>query len=110
MGDQYTDLDPDTVQAAFVNTTDGELSSGDYHVLDDPQRIFGWGNVVPVVTPRLANEGPAFAETWSESIAISPRCRSCASSTTLAVDAANRIPHDVATQFLQTHGLIPASS
>jgi osmoprotectant transport system substrate-binding protein len=105
VGDQYTDLDSGKVQAAFVNTTDGELASGDYRVLSDPQRIFGWGNVVPVVsTAALAKEGPAFAQTVErvDRDLTLPIMRELNN----AVDAAGQDPADVATQFLQTHGLL----
>jgi osmoprotectant transport system substrate-binding protein len=105
VGDQYTDLDTGKVQAAFVNTTDGELASGDYRVLTDPRRIFGWGNVVPVVsTAALAKEGPAFAATIErvDRELTTPIMRELNN----AVDAAKQDPVDVATQFLQTHGLL----
>jgi osmoprotectant transport system substrate-binding protein len=105
VGDQYTDLDSGKVQAAFVNTTDGELASGDYRVLADPRRIFGWGNVVPVVsTAALAKEGPAFAATVErvDRDLTLPIMRELNN----AVDAAGQNPADVATQFLQTHGLL----
>jgi osmoprotectant transport system substrate-binding protein len=105
VGDQYTDLDSGKVQAAFVNTTDGELASGDYRVLADPRRIFGWGNVVPVVsTAALAKEGPAFAQTVErvDRDLTLPIMRELNN----AVDAAGQDPADVATQFLQTHGLL----
>jgi osmoprotectant transport system substrate-binding protein len=105
VGDQYTDLDTGQVQAAFVNTTDGELTSGDYRVLTDPRRIFGWGNVVPVVsTAALAKEGPAFAETIErvDRELTLPIMRALNN----AVDAAKQDPATVATQFLQTHGLL----
>jgi osmoprotectant transport system substrate-binding protein len=105
VGDQYTDLDSGTVQAAFVNTTDGELASGDYRVLTDPRRIFGWGNVVPVVsTAALAKEGPAFADTIErvDRDLTLPIMRALNNS----VDAAKQDPATVATQFLQTHGLL----
>jgi osmoprotectant transport system substrate-binding protein len=105
VGDQYTDLDSGKVQAAFVNTTDGELASGDYRVLADPRRIFGWGNVVPVVsTAALAKEGPAFAQTVQrvDRDLTLPIMRELNN----AVDAAGQDPAAVATQFLQTHGLL----
>ena len=53
VGDQYQALNQGTVQAADVNTTDGQLATGDYGLLRDPRHVFGWGNVVPVVSPRL---------------------------------------------------------
>jgi osmoprotectant transport system substrate-binding protein len=105
VGDQYAELNTDTIQAADVNTTDGQLASGDYTLLRDPRRTFGWGNVVPVVSARaLAIEGPAFQETIE---------RVDAALTTdvmrrlnQAVDISQQDPAAVAKQFLETHGLL----
>jgi osmoprotectant transport system substrate-binding protein len=105
VGDQYSELNDGSVQAAFVNTTDGELASEDYRLLADPRRIFGWGNVVPVVsTSALAKEGPAFAVTIErvDRTLTLPIMRELNN----AVDAANQDPTAVATQYLQTHGLL----
>jgi osmoprotectant transport system substrate-binding protein len=110
VGDQYAELNDSSVQAADVNTTDGQLASGDYTLLRDPHRIFGWGNVVPVISSKaLAAEGPAFATTID---------RVDAALTTAAmrqlnadVDVAQQSPDAVAKQFLETHGLLtPAPS
>ena len=105
VGDEYTSLDANTVQAAFINTTDGELATGDYRVLQDPQNVFGYGNVVPVVTQQaLAQEGPAFAAT----IERVDRTLTLNTMRQLnnAVSVANLPPATVATQYLQTHGLL----
>jgi osmoprotectant transport system substrate-binding protein len=110
VGAQYAALDDGSVQAADVNTTDGQLASGDYALLRDPRQIFGWGNVVPVISAKwLAAEGPAFATTID---------RVDAALTTAAmrqlnadVDIAQQAPAAVARQFLETHGLLtPAPS
>ena len=54
------------MQAAYVNSTDGQLASGDYRLLSDNRRIFGWGNVVPVVSATaLAKEGRPSRPPWS---------------------------------------------
>jgi osmoprotectant transport system substrate-binding protein len=104
VGNQYGALNANTVQAADVNTTDGQLASGDYRVLSDPDRLFGWGNVVPVVsTDVLLAEGPAFAETIDRidallTTAVMRRLNQ-------AVDIAGQDPAAVAQQFLVTHGL-----
>ena len=64
VGDQYSALNNGAIQAAEVNNTDGQLATGDYAVLRDPRRVFGWGNVVPVVSAKaMVTEGPAFADT-----------------------------------------------
>ncbi len=105
IGDQYTDLDTNVVQAADVNTTDGQLASGDYVLLSDPRRVFGWGAVVPVVVAKvLAQEGPAFAETINrvDATLTLPVMRLL----NQAVDVSKLSPAAVATQYLQTHGLL----
>jgi osmoprotectant transport system substrate-binding protein len=105
VGSQYQALNQNTVQAAAVNTTDGDLASGDYRVLRDPKNVLGWGNVVPVVTQKtLQKEGPTFAATVNAVSAL------------LTISAMRQMneqveqhvdPATVAAQFLQTHGLIP---
>jgi osmoprotectant transport system substrate-binding protein len=106
VGNQYGALNANTVQAADVNTTDGQLASGDYRVLNDPDKLFGWGNVVPVVsTDVLVAEGPAFADTIDRidallTTAVMRRLNQ-------AVDISGQDPTAVAQQLLETHGLIP---
>jgi osmoprotectant transport system substrate-binding protein len=105
VGDQYAALNGGLVQAADVNTTDGQLASGDYALLRDPRRIFGWGNVVPVVSGKaLLAEGPAFAATIERvnatlTTAVMRRLNE-------AVDISQQSPATVATQYLETHGLL----
>jgi len=105
VGDQYPALNNGTIQAAEVNTTDGQLATGDYAVMRDPRRVFGWGNVVPVVSAKaFATEGPAFADTIQ-------RVDDTLSTATIrqlnyAVAIAGQDPAAVARQFLQTHGLL----
>jgi osmoprotectant transport system substrate-binding protein len=105
VGSQYAALNTDAVQAAYVNSTDGQLASGDYQLLADHRRIFGWGNVVPVVSAKaLAREGPAFAETIErvDRTLTTPVMRQL----NAAVDIAKQDPAGVAKQFLETHGLL----
>jgi osmoprotectant transport system substrate-binding protein len=105
VGDQYNDLDTGAIQAAYVNTTDGQLATGDYRVLGDPARIFGFGNVVPVVSDKaIAEEGPAFTAT----IERVDRTLTLQTMRELnsAADVATASPSAVALQYLQTHGLL----
>jgi osmoprotectant transport system substrate-binding protein len=109
IGQQYQALDQGTVQAAYVSTTDGELTTGDYALLSDPRRVFGFGNVVPVVTDQaLDEEGPAFAATINRvtSLLTLPAIRAM----NAAVDLAGQDPAGVARRFLVDHGVIPATS
>jgi osmoprotectant transport system substrate-binding protein len=108
-GDQYDDLNNDTVQAAYVNTTDGQLALGDYRLLRDPKRSFGYGNVVPVVSQKAMDaEGPAFADTIDRVNALLTT-RTMRELNLLAT-VGGQSPSDVAKQFLQTHGLVPVGS
>lgn len=105
IGTQYSSLDAGTIQAAYVSTTDGQLATGDYRVLADSHHIFGWGNVVPVVSARaLVADGPAFAATIErvDALLTTPVMRLLNS----AVDVAKQQPAAVARQFLATHGLL----
>jgi len=109
VGAQYAALNNGSVQAAEVQTTDGQLADGDYRVLSDPQKVFGWGNVVPVVSARaLSAEGPAFAQTIDKiSATLTTRV---IRQLNQAVDISGQSPATVAHQYLVTHGLIPISS
>jgi osmoprotectant transport system substrate-binding protein len=109
IGAQYKALDQGAVQAADVNTTDAELTTGNYTLLSDPRHLFGVGNVVPVVSAQvLAQEGPAFAATVNRVTALLtlPVIRQLNAS----VDLASLDPASVARRFLVDHGLIPPSS
>lgn len=109
IGDQYAALNAGQVLAAFVNTTDGQLASGNYRLLDDPENVLGWGNVVPVVATRaLSREGPAFVDTINRISALLtvPVMREL----NQLVDVAGQDPATVAKEFLETHGIIPPTS
>jgi osmoprotectant transport system substrate-binding protein len=106
IGSQYQALDQGTVQAADVYTTDGQLDSGNYTLLRDPLRAFGYGQAVPVVPIKLlSTEGPAFAQTIDKVSSLLPN--QAIRQLNAAVDVYNRDPVAVAKQFLQTHGLVP---
>jgi osmoprotectant transport system substrate-binding protein len=105
VGEQYKALDQNVVQAANVNTTDGQLDSGDYVLLTDALHVFGWGNAVPVVSQKaLEVEGPAFEQTVNAvSSLLSLRVIR-----QLNADVAvlNEDPAKVAEQFLEAHHLV----
>ena len=108
VGAQYTALDQNTVQAAAVNTTDGQIASAQYVLLADPQHVFGWGNVVPVVSQKaLLDEGPAFMATINEvSALLTPQVMR-----QLNADVAvlGEDPVKVAQQFLEAHHMVPVA-
>jgi osmoprotectant transport system substrate-binding protein len=109
IGGQYQSLDQGLVEAADVNTTDGQLTTGNYVLLKDPLKVLGWGNVVPVISSKvLQAEGPAFATTInrvSELLTLQAIRQLNA-----AVDIYNEDPAAVAQQFLAAHGLAPSST
>ena len=109
IGDQYTALNDGTIQVADVNTTDGELTSGDYALLTDPRNTFGWGNAVPVVSQQaLTAEGPAFGLTVDRVSAL--LSTAVIRQLNALVDVAGEDPNLVARTFLETHGVIPPGS
>jgi osmoprotectant transport system substrate-binding protein len=106
IGAQYQALDQGTVQAAEVDTTDGQLITGNYALLGDPMHVFGWGNAVPVVPLKvLQAEGPAFAATINKVSAL--LSTAVMRQLNAAVDVSGETPAVVAQQFLIAHGLVP---
>ena len=109
IGAQYQALDQGTVQAADVNTTDGELASGNYVLLSDPRRAFGFGNAVPVVSAKVVQaEGPAFVATIDRVTALLNT--DAIRLLNAAVDIQHEDPAAVAKQFLLAHGLLAPSA
>ncbi|HZU78093.1 MAG TPA: glycine betaine ABC transporter substrate-binding protein [Dehalococcoidia bacterium] len=109
IGSQYQALEKGAIEAAYVRTTDGELTGATFRVLGDPRQLFGVGNVVPVVTARtLAAEGPDFARTIErvDRLLSTPVMREL----NAEVDLDGKTPQAVAQSFLQQHGLIPPAS
>jgi osmoprotectant transport system substrate-binding protein len=49
IGEQYRALDRKQIDAANVFTTDGQLASGSYKVLEDTKRVFGFQHVALVI-------------------------------------------------------------
>ena len=49
IGGQYRALDRNEIDAANVFTTDGQLASGSYKVLEDTERVFGFQHVALVI-------------------------------------------------------------
>jgi osmoprotectant transport system substrate-binding protein len=108
IGSQYQALDQGTVQAAVVSTTDPQLLSGSYPMLSDPADVFGWGNVVPVVSARaLAAEGPMFEDTINRVSALLTLDTMRELNAAVVLD--NQDPAVVAQQFLQQEGILPQS-
>jgi osmoprotectant transport system substrate-binding protein len=92
-----------------VNTTDGELTSGNYRLLKDTRHALGWGNVVPVASPRLLDiEGPVFAATIDRVSSL--LTLGAMRHLNAAVEVSHQDPAAVARKFLIAHGLIKPSA
>ena len=71
MGVAYSALDGGTVNSADAFSTTGQLSTGNYVALNDPQHIMSFQHVAPVVKRSAPQaEGPEFAQTlnWIDSL------------------------------------------
>ena len=104
---QYQALDPGTVQAADVNTTDGQLDNRDYRLLRTPNACSARATSCRSSRQKvLAAEGPAFQATIEPVSALltQPVMRRL----NAAVDIYHQDPAAVAKQFLQAHGLVSA--
>lgn len=102
----YAALDSGKALAAAVFSTDPPLGAGSpYRVLTDPKHLFGFQNVAPVVSQKLATAlGPTFRQAMD---AVSAKL------TTRAIIAMNKAvivdkqsPAKVAKAFLKANGLL----
>jgi osmoprotectant transport system substrate-binding protein len=109
IGDQYKDLLDGTIEAAYVQTTDGELATSQFRLLSDPKHVNGFGNIVPVVTAStVAAEGPVFVDTLNRVDAL--LSTQALRVLNAQVDLEQMDPLTVAKQFLEQHGLLSAAS
>jgi len=106
IGDQYRALDRNEIDAANVFTTDGQLGSGSYKVLDDDKRVFGFQHVVLVIDKDKLDElgGRKFMRILNE---VNGRLTTSAMiEMNRDVDVDGQDPAVVAAQFLRTAGLL----
>ena len=102
---RYPALDSGRIDVAAVFTTEGQLTDKrKYVVLSDTKGIFGFQNIVPVVSRKVLREqGPEFARTLN---AVSAKLTNDAlQGMNAAVDLRNQKPADVARRFLVQNGL-----
>jgi osmoprotectant transport system substrate-binding protein len=105
IGLNYQALDQNRVQAADVFTTDGQLASGKYVVLEDPKGIFGYQNVAPVVSKKVLDaQGPEFSDTLDAVSKLLSNEAMQKMNSAAAVD--KQKPEAIAKQFLQANGLV----
>jgi osmoprotectant transport system substrate-binding protein len=109
IGTQYSALDRDDIDVANVFSTDGQLATGQYKVLEDPKRLFGYQHVALVIdrTKLKRLGGDRFMNVIDR---LNTRL------TTPALIEMNRAvsveglePAAVAQRFLSENGLVPRS-
>ena len=107
IGSNYDALDRGSVQAADVFTTDGQLATGNYVVLEDPKAIFGFQNVAPVVSQKVLDaQGGEFEETLNAVSALLTNEEMQKMNSAVVLD--ERAPAEVAAQFLRANGVVDA--
>ncbi len=105
IGITYKAIDSGQVGIFDAFTTDPQLLSGKYVLLSDPQRVFGFQNVAPVVKKSvLAAEGPAFAQTIDKVSAL--LTLPAIQKMNAAVGLDQQSPANVAHEFLKANGLV----
>jgi osmoprotectant transport system substrate-binding protein len=105
VGAQYAALDEGEVDAVNAFTTDPQLESGDYEVLDDPELLFGSQNVVMTVdADKLERVG---SEKFLDVVnAVNRRLTEEAIVDMNAAVTAGQDDGDVARRFLRQVGLL----
>jgi osmoprotectant transport system substrate-binding protein len=100
IGEQYRRLEAGNIDVAAVFTTDGNLQDGDYVVLRDPRRLFGFQNVAPVVRRAALARAPGLEKVLdSVSAALTTRVMRRLNAD---VDLRGKKPRDVAAAFLRS--------
>jgi osmoprotectant transport system substrate-binding protein len=100
----YTALDQGKITAGDVFSTDPQLAGSKYTVLTDTKHIFGFQNVVPVLSKKLASAGGAtFAATINAVSAKLTLPAMIAMNKAVAID--KKTPASVASQFLTANKL-----
>ncbi|HET8742121.1 MAG TPA: glycine betaine ABC transporter substrate-binding protein, partial [Gaiella sp.] len=100
----YTLLDQKKVLAADVFTTDPQLLSKKYVQLRDPQNMFGFQHVAPVVDKKLVSEyGTRFTSAINNVTKLLTVKAMAAMNR--AVGIAKKDPEDVAAAFLKANRL-----
>jgi osmoprotectant transport system substrate-binding protein len=106
IGEQYRALDRNEIDAANVFTTDGQLGSGSYKVLDDDKRVFGFQHVALVIDEDKLDQlgGRKFMRIIDD---VNARLTTSAMiEMNRDVDVDGEEPAVVAAQFLRAAGLL----
>lgn len=100
----YTALDQKKITAGDVFSTDPQLAGSKYTVLTDTKHIFGFQNVAPVLSKKLAAAGgPKLASTVNAVSAKLSLKAMIAMNKAVAID--KKSPEDVASAFLTANKL-----
>ena len=110
LGLQYQALDKGDVDSANVFSTDAQLASGKYTVLQDPKGVFGFQQVYFVINKPKYDQlgGQQFANVIASVNKL--LTNDAMQSMNAAVDLDKKDPKAVAAQFLQANGLSGNSS
>jgi osmoprotectant transport system substrate-binding protein len=106
IGEQYRALDRKEIDAANVFTTDGQLASGSYKVLEDDERVFGFQHVALVIDEDKFDDlgGDKFMRIIDD---VNGRLTTSAMiQMNRDVDIDGQDPAIVAERFLRTAGLV----
>jgi len=105
LGLQYPSLDKGDVDTANVFSTDAQLASGKYTVLEDPEGVFGFQNVYFVINKDTLGElgGDEFMTVINDVNKL--LTEDAMTSMNAAVDLDKKKPADVAKAFLDANGL-----
>ena len=104
IGTQYTVLDQGKADTVAGETTDPQLNTGKYQVLNDNKGIYGFQNVVPVVANKLIqSEGPQFSQILD--LVDSKLTFKAMVAMNAAVQVDQKDPAQVAGAFLKANGL-----
>jgi osmoprotectant transport system substrate-binding protein len=105
LGLQYPSLDKGDVDTANVFSTDAQLASGKYKVLEDPKGVFGFQNVFFVINKDKLDAlgGQQFMDVINSVNKL--LTAKAITSMNAAVDLDKKKPADVAKAFLQANNL-----
>jgi osmoprotectant transport system substrate-binding protein len=105
LGIQYQALDSGDVDSANVFSTDAQLASGKYTVLQDPKGVFGYQHVAMVMDKKKNDAlGPEFFGTIDEVSKLLTNDAMISMNKAVAIDKQDEAA--VAKKFLQANGLL----
>jgi osmoprotectant transport system substrate-binding protein len=105
LGIQYQALDSGDVDSANVFSTDAQLASGKYTVLEDPKGVFGYQHVAMVMNKDKNDAlGPEFFDTVDEVSALLTNDAMISMNKAVAIDKQDEAA--VAKSFLEANNLL----